>query len=72
MEIIQYMQKLQEMIGKVYSEKLWVSRKYEKRCSSKTYENKYICRKQYNNIKKKTNPEYVIRTDTYKFRRNTL
>ena len=21
---------------------------------------------------KKTNPEYVIRTDTYKFRRNTL
>ena len=53
MEIIQYMQKLWEIIGKVYSEKLWISRKYEKRCSSKTYENKYICRKQYNNIKKK-------------------
>ena len=53
MEIIQYMQKLQEIIGKVYIEKLWVSRKHEKRYSSKTYENKYIYRKQYNNIKKK-------------------
>ena len=60
------------MNGNTYSEKLWIHERLRNKISEKDMKTNISVGNSIITLKKKIEPEYVIRTDTYKFRRNTL